>query len=396
MSSGETQVRATSVRTPRRVPRAEQIGSLLRPVELRRELEELGAVRAGYSATLLTPRDADRVRAIEDEHIRRAVARQVDCGLDVVTDGEFRRAHFTGSFYDAVDGLRPATGANTRVWHNERGERITYPGVPVIERRLSKASDFAGHEAAFVASVTDHPAKVTFPAGSWFVAPGLNKAARVVPGYGSEEEFTEHVIEILRELIRDAIAAGARYVQLDFPSYVYLIDEGTSARLRETGVDWNELLDRCLWADRAVLEGMPDDVRFGLHLCRGNHRSSWLFNGSIEPVAERLFNELPYDAFLMEWDDAGREGDFSPLRYVPKGPVVVAGLVSTKKERLESEDEVLARMDDASRFLDLDQLAVSPQCGFASTMEGNLLDEDTQWRKLELIGRVADRLWPQS
>ncbi|MQA85668.1 MAG: 5-methyltetrahydropteroyltriglutamate--homocysteine S-methyltransferase [Streptosporangiales bacterium] len=383
-------------RTPRRPPRAEHIGSLLRPVELRRELDELGAVKAGYSATLLEPRDVDRVRAVEDEFIRRAVARQIDCGLDVVSDGEFRRAHFTGSFYDAVDGLRPATGANTRVWHNERGERITYPGVPVIERRLSKAGDFAGREAAFLVSATEHPFKVTFPAGSWFMAPALNKAARLVPGYEDEGEFAEHVIGILRELIKDAIAAGARYVQLDFPSYVYLMDEGTSARLRETGVDPNELLERCLRADRAVLDGMPDDVTFGLHLCRGNHRSSWLFDGSIEPVAERFFNELPYDVFLIEWEDTTREGDFSPLRYMPKGPVVVVGLVSTKRAQLESEDEVLARMEEASRFLDLDQLAVSPQCGFASTMEGNLLDEDTQWRKLELVGRVADRLWPRS
>lgn len=152
-------------------------------------------------------------------------------------------------------------------------------------------------------------------------------------------------------------------------------------------------LDRCIAADRAVLEAMPREVRFGLHLCRGNHRSSGVFGDSLEAVAERMFRELPYDTFLIEWDETEREGDYSPLRFVPPGPIVALGLISSKRPELESEAELLDRLEECGRHLDVEQLAITPQCGFASTMEGNLLTEEDQWRKLELVGRVADRVW---
>jgi 5-methyltetrahydropteroyltriglutamate--homocysteine methyltransferase len=193
--------------------------------------------------------------------------------------------------------------------------------------------------------------------------------------------------------VAEAIDAGARYVQFDFPIYPFLLDDGWRARLRRAHVDPEALLERALAADRAILEGIPDGVTRAVHLCRGNHRSHWLASGSIEPIAERLFGELPYDRFLIEWEDPGRAGGYEPLRHVPPGPVVVMGIVSSKKPELESADELQRRLHEAARFLALDQLAISPQCGFASTLEGNLIDEEMQWRKLELVGKVADLVW---
>jgi 5-methyltetrahydropteroyltriglutamate--homocysteine methyltransferase len=174
---------------------------------------------------------------------------------------------------------------------------------------------------------------------------------------------------------------------------VHLIDENPRTALRAAGIDPDDFLEHCLDVDRRAIEGFPDDVRFGLHICRGNMRSAWLFGGSLEPVAERVFNELPYDVFLVEWEDTQREGDYSPLRHVPSGPTVALGAVSSKHGTLESEDAVVRALEDASRHIGVDQLAISTQCGFASEAQGNLLTEDEQWRKLELVASVARRVW---
>ncbi|MGH2851825.1 MAG: hypothetical protein ACRDLP_14560 [Solirubrobacteraceae bacterium] len=211
--------------------------------------------------------------------------------------------------------------------------------------------------------------------------------------YASPEEMHEDALAILHELIADAIAAGAGYVQLDFPRYVHLLDEAPRQALARAGVDADEFLERCIDADRRVIDGFPLEVTFGLHLCRGNFRSPWLFGGSLEPVAERIFNELPYDVFLIEWEDVEREGDYSPLRHVPPGPIVALGAVSSKVGALESEPAVVAALEQAARHLDIDQLAISTQCGFASEAQRNRLSEDEQWRKLELVGAVAARVW---
>ncbi|MEO8293184.1 MAG: 5-methyltetrahydropteroyltriglutamate--homocysteine S-methyltransferase, partial [Actinomycetota bacterium] len=183
-------------------------------------------------------------------------------------------------------------------------------------------------------------------------------------------------------------------VQFDFPLYPYLVDPAWIARFAEAGHDVDALIDRALAADAAVLEGIPDDVTVGLHICRGNYRSSWMCEGSLEPVAERVFGGLPYDAFLVEWDDLGRDGGFEPVRHLRDDAIMVMGIVSTKTPDLEDEEQLLWRMDEAAELAGgLDRLAISPQCGFASVMVGNETNEDAQWRKLELVGRVADRLW---
>jgi 5-methyltetrahydropteroyltriglutamate--homocysteine methyltransferase len=326
--------------------------------------------------------------AVADAAIERVVRRQIEIGLDVVSDGEFRRWMFLNSFYDAVEGI--ATDRSEVEFRNESGETVVLT-VPSVEARLRRVDSPAAREAAFLAGLTDRPFKITFPAASLFAHPfGVSADA-----YASPNAFVEHAIALERELIADAVAAGCRYVQLDFPLYPYLVDRDWSARFEEAGNDIPKLLDTALAADKAILEGIPDDVTTGLHVCRGNYRSRWLCAGSLQPVAERLFGELPYDVFLVEWDDVGRDGGYESIRFAPPDRVVVMGLVSSKRRALESEEGLLRRLDEASRYLPLDQLALSTQCGFASVFEGNEIDEETQWRKLELVARVADRVWPR-
>ena len=388
---GPVAVSGAPARTPRHPARAEVIGSLLRPPRLLEAMEELYAPGHLMAYAEDRSRDHSRADAIADEEIRRVVARQIDAGLDVVTDGEFRRLLYTNSLQDAIDGFEP--GAKGRTFRAPTGEVFDTPPLPVAAARLRKVASPAAREAAFLSTVTQHPFKVTLPAGSWFLAPENFVAGITDRVYGSRAELFEDVLAILRELIGDAIEAGARYIQLDFPRYVHLIDEAPRQALRAAGVDLDEFLERSLDADRRVIEGFPEHVTFGLHVCRGNFRSAWLFNGTLEPVAERIFNELPYDVFLLEWEDTEREGDYSPLRHVPSGPIVALGAVSSKFGRLESEEGVMRALEEASRYHAMDQLAISTQCGFASEAQGNRLSEDEQWRKLELIGAVAARVW---
>ena len=357
---------------PRHPARADVVGSLLRPPQLR------AAVSEGAGAA--------RLDELADEAIARVVARQIELGLDVVSDGEFRRRLFLDSFYGAVEGA--ATDRQEIVFRNDRGETVTLR-VPSVEARLRKVASPAAREAAFLAGITTHSFKVALPAASLFAHPfGVATSA-----YPSLDEFVAHAIELERELIADAVAAGCRYVQLDFPLYPYLVDADWVARFEAAGHRVPELLERAVAADRAVLAGIPEGVTTAIHVCRGNYRSRWLCAGSLEPVAERLFGDLPYDVFLVEWDDLGRDGGYSPIRHTHPRGVVVMGLVSSKRRELEAEDDVVRGLDEAARHLPLDRLALSTQCGFASVIEGNEIDEDAQWAKLDLVARVARRVW---
>ena len=373
---------------PRRPARAEVVGSLLRPPALRRAIDEYYA--QGHSAVLAEERAKDRtaLQRLEDEAIREAVRRQIDLGLDVVTDGEFRRWMFMNSFYDAVSGVRTGKAVTFR---NDRGREVSL-NVHEIVAPLEKVDSPAAREATFLAEITGgYPFKVTFPAASIFHHPFTT----VTGAYESVEQFADAAIAIERELVAEAIEAGATYVQFDFPLYPYLVDPAWMARFRDAGHDVDALVDASIAADAAVLEGIPEGVTVALHICRGNYRSSWMCEGSLEPVASRVFGELPYHAFLVEWDDLGRDGGFEPIRHLRSGSVIVMGIVSTKTPRLEDEDELLRRMEEAASFVggDMSRLAISPQCGFASVVVGNEIDVDTQWRKLELVSRVAERLW---
>ena len=376
--------------TGRTPARAEVVGSLLRPPSLRREVE--GFYGEGHSAVLADEREKDRtgLRALEDQAIRDVVRRQVELGLDVVTDGEFRRWMFLNAFYDAVEGFRTDNVVNFR---NARGEEVPLRVHEIVER-LRPVDSPAAREAAFMGAVADgFPFKITFPAPSLFGHPFSYKPG-VTSGYGSLEEFVAHAIQIERGLVADAIRAGTRYVQFDFPLYPYLVDQAWVERFEAQGHRVADLVEAAIAADTAVLEDIPDGVTVALHICRGNYRSSWMCEGSLEPVAEQVFGELPYDAFLVEWDDLGRDGGFEPVRFLREASTMVMGIVSTKTPGLEDEDALVRKMEQAANLAGgMERLAISPQCGFASVMVGNEIDEHTQWRKLELVSRVADRLW---
>ena len=372
------------MRTP---ARAESVGSLLRPPQLRSAIDAFYS--PGHSAVLDEERAKDRsaLRSTEDDAIRAVVKRQIDAGLDVVSDGELRRWMFMNSFYDAVEGVR--TDKTVRFRRAGGGE--VELRVHEIVDRLRPVDSPAAREAAFLAEVTDgHPFKVTFPAASIFGHP----LTTVGDAYDSLDGLVAHAIEIERQLVAEAIEAGARYVQFDFPLYPYLVDPSWIERFGEAGFGLEALVDAAIEADRAILADVPGGVTSALHICRGNYRSSWMCEGSLEPAAERVFGELPYDVFLVEWDDLGRDGGFEPIRHLRRDSIMVMGLISSKTPALENEDDVLRRMEEAAAFVGgVERLAISPQCGFASVMVGNELTEEDQWRKLDLVGRVADRLW---
>jgi 5-methyltetrahydropteroyltriglutamate--homocysteine methyltransferase len=371
--------------------RAEPVGSLLRPAPLKEMFERIFSSHSSHAVQVLDDVEREQLEQLEvlaEEAIRDAVARQISIGLDVITDGEMRRAHYVNSLFDALGGL----GENEQPEYFAGGEGVAPPPEPTARQQLSIVDNPLARETAFLRELTDHPSKVTIQAPSSFYFPSSSYDSGV---YGSRDEFVGHVVELSRELVGGAVGAGARYVQFDYPLYPALCDEEKRAELvAGLGEDAGSLLSKALAADNAVLEGLPASVTTGLHLCRGNFRSRWWAQGSLEPVAERMFGELRYDRLLVEWEDTEREGDYSALRFVPAdGPVVVMGVVSSKVAELEPDEEILRRMDDASRYLDIDRLALSPQCGFASVWYGNELTEDEQWRKLELVTRTANKIW---
>lgn len=381
---------------PRDVVRAETVGSLLRPQALRELFPKVYAGHKTLSPRLLDAQGRERLAELEriaDDAVRDVVRRQEALGLDVITDGEMRRAMFTHSLVDAIAGFEDSDVEFA--FHNDQGEEMVPPGGPLVgAQRIRKVANPAADEVRFVRALTDRPLKVTFPAPSyWFCEPvDLSQGA-----YASQDEFVADVVAIQRELIAEAIDAGARYVQLDWPPYVMMVDpRWMHAFPHADGETPQTLMDKFIATDNAVLEGIPGDVTTAMHICRGNYRSMWMTEGSLEPVAERLFNELRHDRFLVEWEDPDRDGDFGALRHVPAGgPIVVMGVVSSKTAEVETADAIERRLEEAARYLDIGQLALSPQCGFASTWEGNELAEQIQWRKLERLVEVADRVWPR-
>lgn len=369
--------------------RVDQVGSLLRPPALREAFER------HLAGTL----SEARLGEIQDEAIRAVVARQDALGLPVVTDGEFRRVHFMESFAE-VAGLE----AWRRRWRETlltlarqdpppaepaRGlDPVPAVRVPVQARlRLLQNRPLA--EYRFAAALTPRSVKVTL-INPERVAVGLDvEASRAVyPGPG---ELLADVVTVAREIVAGLVAAGCRYVQIDAPGYTAYVDPRELAAMRARGEDPDVALERAIAADNAVIEGFSG-VTFGLHVCRGNRQSLWHREGPYDPIAERLFQGLRHPRLLLEYDTE-RAGTFAPLRFVPRGKTVVLGLITTKTGRLEAVDELRRRIDEAARYLPLEQLALSPQCGFASNIAGNRLSEEAQWRKLELMLETARRVW---
>lgn len=297
---------------------------------------------------------------------------------------------FLNSFFDGIKGF--STDRAKAHFRNAEGSTLEW-NMQLIVDRLEQVGSPAASEAAFMRKTTDHLFKVAFPAGSFLALPfnwrkGVNDHA-----YESHRALVEHAVEIEKRMIAEAISAGCRYIQLDFPTYPFLCDAGWRDRMSRAGFDWNETLDLCEWADRAVVADIPDHVRTGIHLCRGNHENHHVAEGAIDEIAERFFS-LPYDSFLVEWDDPRRMGDFSALRHLPAGnSVMVLGLISTKSNRPEPALDILRQLEDAARIVGPERLALSTQCGFASTLRGNRIDEEIQWAKLDLVSDVAHAFW---
>jgi 5-methyltetrahydropteroyltriglutamate--homocysteine methyltransferase len=380
--------------------RADHIGSLQRPRALLAEVHRI--YEAGHTALLDEERSKDRsrLRELEDEGIRKVVARQEDLGLAVVTDGEFRRLMYFNSFFDAVDGLAPS---QTKLqFRGDDGSVVEHEGPVAIVGRVAKRDSPAAREAAFVRDLTDRIVKVTFPTASFLV--GQAALGPAVEVYGSTEEASEHLVGVLRELVDDAVAAGATYVQFDVSGYMMLSSSPLGQLVRARGIDLEALLEQMLEADRRVVAGLPDHVTTCMHQCRGNYASRYLANhDGLAELGETFFS-LPYDRFTLEWDGhvERTDGDYAALERVPRGgATVVLGVVSTRHPTIESVDDIVATVERASRHMPLEQLAISPQCGFSSALttgdddrpDGNLIAADVQWRKLELLVHTAERIW---
>jgi 5-methyltetrahydropteroyltriglutamate--homocysteine methyltransferase len=371
--------------------RAEHIGSFLRPAELSAELERVYAPK--HTALLAAERgkDLSRLRALEDKYIKEVIKKQRDVGIPVVTDGEFRRYMFTGSFYDSVDGLE--VGGPGVAFYDNEGKELRYQGLPVVSRRLRRIDNPLVRETQFLKSNAGGRFKVTIPAGSFYELPFVYQNGVTEKVYKSHEELVEHINALQNEQIDEAITAGLEYIQFDYPLYPMLISKIYLDIFTQMGASFKQLMDRSIAADKKAAERLPAHVTRGIHLCRGNWRSRFMVSGSLEPVAERMFNELPYDAFFIEWEDIKREGGYEALRFVPKGKMVIMGIVNSKVPEVESADSLVRKIESAGKYLDVAQLGISPQCGFASTMHGNELSEAAQWRKLEEMVKAADKVW---
>lgn len=382
-------------RTSRAVARAETVGSLVRPQSIREQLSRTYddlATAVPLRKSILPQRALElaELNRLADKAIAEAVQRQIALGLDVVSDGEMRRTSYVSSIYDALHGLRAADESQRH--YSDAGElKWDGPSEPVVTSRVHKMSNPAAEEVTFLRSITDHPFKITLSAPSYF----LTEFLPIEGGYESRTQFVDDVVQATREIVAELVALGARWIQFDFPLYPALVDNHElKPLLAQRGETVESLLAQAIAADNAVIADIPEGVTTALHLCRGNIDNGGFWDGSLLPIAEQMYTELNHDRFLFEWEDLSRDGDFEPIKYVPKGKIMSIGLVSTKRPEVEDEDDLVRQLEDASRHLDSDQLAIGTQCGFACLCEDNRVQaEDAQWRKIEVIGRVADRVW---
>ena len=370
--------------------RVDHIGSLLRPSTLIEAFQQRADDRISH-ATLA---------AAQDLAIRDVIARQEACGMPIFSDGEYRRLNWQVSFSE-VEGWDqwavawPLFRANPAMTAPE--ERPLTRGLDAVvgyrtpaSAKLRLKENFPLKEYRFAATVASRPAKAMIM-GPDRVAQ-MCDIERSAPHYHSTDEFLADVVAIQHAMIAALIEAGCPYVQIDEPSYTGYVDPATLERMRSRGEKPEASLARAIAADNAVIAGLHGKATFALHVCRGNRASMWHREGAYDAIAEQLFNELAYDRLLLEYDTE-RAGGFEPLRFVPKGKIAVLGLITTKAGTLETVDALRRRIDDAARFIALDQLALSPQCGFASGIGGNVLTEAEQWAKFDVMLETARRVW---
>ncbi|MFQ5683779.1 MAG: methionine synthase [Candidatus Binatia bacterium] len=373
--------------------RNDVVGSLLRPAHLKE-------ARSCFDKGKIGP---DELQRIEDQAIRDAVLLQEKAGLDVVTDGEFRRLNFQDSFGASVTGFDAGRADielyEARVEGAQPLQRWEIPeqeikGTPISQRRpaierLHLVRNFPLEEYLFVSRTAKTPAKVTVIGPDRICQRFDYQGSRSI--YASIDDFMADVVGIERQIVSGLVEAGCRYIQIDAPGYTAYVDPPSLDSMRQRNEDPMENLSRSIKADNKILQGF-ERVTFGIHLCRGNQRSMWHREGSYDAIAERLFSELDHDRLLLEYDSP-RAGTFEPLRFVPKHKLVVLGLVSTKVPVIEKIDTLKRRIEEANKYIPLDQLAISPQCGFASDVVGNLISEDDQKRKLEVVAETARQVW---
>src|SRR5689334_1410564 len=360
--------------------RAEHIGSFLRPAEL-------------LEARSNPAFDPQQLRALEDKHILRVLARQKELGFEIFTDGELRRRNFMSDFTDAVEGFDMGE-ATPRSWQVEEKEDANVSRVAgIVTAKLRQVKRLTGHEFHFLLQHSPGGIKMTLPSVTQFPAIAFKRGVtdRV---YKDHSALLWEIVEIMKADLAQLTREGVNYIQIDAPRYSYYIDPKWREWIRrEMQVEPNNLLDESIRADKACLDAARRaGVTLGMHLCRGNNRSHWYAEGGYDAIAEKLFSGVNVDRFLLEYDD-DRSGTFAPLRFVPAGKTVVLGLISSKRPQLEDGDVLMRRIQDAARYVPVEYLALSPQCGFASTMEGNLLTEEEQWAKMRLVVETAHRVW---
>jgi 5-methyltetrahydropteroyltriglutamate--homocysteine methyltransferase len=359
--------------------RADHVGSLLRPAAV----HEARGRRAAGEIT------AAELRGVEDAAIADAVRTLEATGMRSITDGEFRRAWFHLDFLQQLDGVA-VTGSIAASSDAAQTVHLTPPKLSVVGP-LRHARDIQVDDFRYLASIVTQTPKVCIPSPTMVHFRG-GRAAIDIDAYPDLEKFFADLAAAYRAELDALYAAGCRYVQFDDTNLAYLCDPVMRNGAVERGDDPDQLPHAYAELINAVIGGRPDDLVVCIHLCRGNYRSTWFAEGGYEPVAEVLFNELDVDAYFLEYDDE-RSGDFAPLRFVPPTKTVVLGLVTSKRPELESVDELAARVDEASAYVPLGQLCLSPQCGFASTVEGNQMSADEQWAKLGRIVEAADTIW---
>jgi 5-methyltetrahydropteroyltriglutamate--homocysteine methyltransferase len=355
---------------------SEVVGSLLRPAYLAdaRKQFESGQLNAADFKTL------------EDRAVNEAIALQEAAGIDVITDGEMRRYAFYGHLVDALEGF-DKFGGWAIPFRDETGEQLILKR-PVVVERLKWRRSMCSEEWVYLRSRKSNPGKVTMISAQQAAAyydPEKSKSA-----YPSRDAYLADIVDFSHREVEELVRLGCTYIQIDAPQYAALLDPQMREGYRQRGNDPDKLIDLCIELDNAIISGHPG-ITFGIHICRGNNQSKFYASGDYEPIS-RIFTQTKFQRFLLEYDDE-RSGGFEPLRHVPEERFVVLGLVTTKKPRLEAADELRRRIEEASRYLPLERLALSPQCGFASTMEGNHISPEDQRSKLELVASVAREVW---
>ena len=360
--------------------RADQVGSLLRPPELKAAREQFKNKQISL----------DQLKAAEDKAIRKVVQLQESAGLQAVTDGEFRRAFWHVDFLTGFDGIVATQGQYALKFHGEGGAESETRSMMVVTGKVKRTRPVMVDAFAFLKNSTSRVPKLCIPAPTYLHMRGGRKVVNE-QAYPDVEEFWSDITAAYREEIADLSKAGLEYLQIDDVSFATLCDEGIRAQVKRDGEDPDQLPFLYSKIISGIVAKRPKNLGVTMHTCRGNHASMWMAEGGYDKVAEAIF-QTDVDGFFLEYDTA-RAGGFAPLRFVPKGKKVVLGLISTKTPRLEDKDQLKKRIDEAANYMPLENLCLSPQCGFASSEVGNKLTEDDERRKLELVVRVAEEVW---